>query len=410
MKKIVSLLLALLLVLSFASVCAFAEEEPIKKEFVVDGVLDPWYLTVDKTDPDDMNTYHFDAFDCFVKGGAGTGSAPYDEYYVETAAEIYTAYDDNYVYFYVKVWDDELRFWNGFEPEDYDIETDSSTGDSIEIWFDPDPNSVTKYNVSDPTADPTENGKKFYFCNNTKDSRQGDVQMRLQALPHPNTGNYFVNDFHDRITNESTGEKETIYRPGYVDPEGNPIGFGDWVSNKYETNLCHFTFDNEPRLVNEYDGKTVSSGFGLEVRFPRNDDDSNSYYFNIAINNSATTRDERYAFALGSAWWTSYALGVTVDYQDVNPFFAQNVDDGNGDDPVIPDPPAPTAKPGDINGDDKVDAKDALLALRISVGKYTPTEDEKAVADVNKDEKVDAKDALEMLKYSVGKPSVLDQQ
>ena len=64
---------------------------------------------------------------------------------------------------------------------------------------------------------------------------------------------------------------------------------------------------------------------------------------------------------------------------------------------------------GDINGDTKIDAKDALILLKISVGKIHPTEEEKTAADVNKDGDINAKDALEMLKYAVGKPSVLDQ-
>ncbi len=69
--------------------------------------------------------------------------------------------------------------------------------------------------------------------------------------------------------------------------------------------------------------------------------------------------------------------------------------------------PVPTPLLGDVNNDTKIDAKDALLVLRIAVGKHTPTQGEKAAADPNADGKTDAKDALEILKYAVGKPSVL---
>ncbi len=62
---------------------------------------------------------------------------------------------------------------------------------------------------------------------------------------------------------------------------------------------------------------------------------------------------------------------------------------------------------GDVNNDIKIDAKDALLVLRISVGKIAPTEGQTSSADVNKDEDINAKDALEILKYAVGKPSVI---
>ncbi len=403
MKKLISLLLVIGVLLSVVAVTAVAETTPVK-EFVIDGELDEWYLTETETKelyPDDINTYHITWFDPYVKGGAGTGSAPFDE--PVTKAEMFTAYDDNYVYFYIKVWDDELRFWNDFEPDDYEMTTDSSTGDSIDIWFDPDPDSVNKYNYNDPTADPTENGKKFYFCNNTKDERQGDVQCRVQGVLNPVDNTVKIDDYHDYVTVD--GVRTPIYRPGY-----NNKLFGEYIQNV--ENVAHFTFENDPVVVDEWSGKEVSSGYGVELRLPRNDDETNSYYYNIAVNNSSIYRDERYSLALGSAWWTSYNSGQTVYYQEVNPFFAQPVDedpnngsdDGQNNPPV---PPAPTAKIGDVNGDTKIDAKDALVALKIAVNKYEATEDELVIADVNKDNEVNAKDALEMLKYAVGKPSCI---
>lgn len=70
-------------------------------------------------------------------------------------------------------------------------------------------------------------------------------------------------------------------------------------------------------------------------------------------------------------------------------------------------PPQPTVTLGDVNGDGKINAKDALEVLKESVGKASLTQQQKQAADVNQDEKIDAKDALEILKYSVGKPSVI---
>lgn len=67
-------------------------------------------------------------------------------------------------------------------------------------------------------------------------------------------------------------------------------------------------------------------------------------------------------------------------------------------------PPVPSLALGDVNGDNAINAKDALTVLRIAVGKYSPTQDEITAADVNKDSAVNAKDALEILKKSVGKP------
>ena len=79
-------------------------------------------------------------------------------------------------------------------------------------------------------------------------------------------------------------------------------------------------------------------------------------------------------------------------------------------DPTPPDDPetstdVPSA--GDIDGDTVINAKDALVALKVAVGKAKLTEAQKAVADVNKDGQINAKDALEILKYAVGKPSVI---
>ncbi len=61
---------------------------------------------------------------------------------------------------------------------------------------------------------------------------------------------------------------------------------------------------------------------------------------------------------------------------------------------------------GDVNQDNKIDAKDALIALKISVNKYLPSSEELIAADLNKDNRVDAKDALTMLKISVGKDDI----
>ena len=404
MKKLVSLFLVIGILLSVSAITAVAEA-PVK-EFVIDGELDCWYLTTETTPIDDLNTYHVVWFDPFVKGGAGTGSAPYEE--PVTKAEAFTAYDDNYVYFYIKVWDDELRYWNDFVPDDYEMTTDSSTGDSIDIWFDPDPDSVNKYNFNDPTMDPTENGKKFYFCNNTKDERQGDVQCRIQGALNPADNSVRIDDYHDYVTVD--GVRTPIVRPGY-----NGLKFGEYINNV--ENVCHFTFENDPVIVDEYTGREVSSGYGVEVRFPRNDDETNSYYFNLAVNNSSIYRDERYALAIGAAWWTSYTSGLTISYQEVNPFFAQDFSNDGGDDVTPPDDggddvtppddggndPAPTVKLGDLDNNDAIDAKDALVVLKISVNKITPTNEQKIAADVNKDTAINAMDALEILKYSVNK-------
>ncbi len=62
---------------------------------------------------------------------------------------------------------------------------------------------------------------------------------------------------------------------------------------------------------------------------------------------------------------------------------------------------------GDLNGDKKVDAKDALVILKASVKKVELTEAQLAVADAYQDGKLDAKDALYVLRFSVKKEASL---
>ena len=64
---------------------------------------------------------------------------------------------------------------------------------------------------------------------------------------------------------------------------------------------------------------------------------------------------------------------------------------------------APEYKLGDIDGDGKISAADALEVLKSVVGKITLTDTQKLAGDVDKDNDVDATDALEILKEVVGK-------
>ncbi len=108
--------------------------------------------------------------------------------------------------------------------------------------------------------------------------------------------------------------------------------------------------------------------------------------------------------------------GYTVEvYKDYIVYTGYNLSTGK----IIPDAlfmiptkpyqeEAPTPY-GDLNGDTKINAKDALQVLKISVGKTKADEQTQILADVNEDHAVNAKDALEILKYAVGKPGALDK-
>ena len=79
----------------------------------------------------------------------------------------------------------------------------------------------------------------------------------------------------------------------------------------------------------------------------------------------------------------------------------------------LPAPETPTDTPtdvtptdipyGDVNGDTKIDAKDALMVLKYAVQKMELTQAQQKAAEVDGKDGINAKDALEILKYSVKK-------
>ena len=457
MKKVLSFALVLAVLLS-AFTLSFATSvsaEEVAKEFVIDGNLDVWYLSEEETPSDDYNFYHASTLEAYNKDPSnGNGMYFFDG--AETSAEVFMAYDETYIYVYVKCWDDDL----GIFPEETGV---SAKSDSIEVWVDTDPNSQTRH----PDGTAKKDSEIVGFPNNTADPLQGDVRFRLRGA--------------DFAVGDTLGIVKNNYGGATV---------SEWYRNT--ENLMPFYFDNEPREV--ANGNIVSSGYGMEVRIPRYDvTGGNACFINVACNNRNNGDDsEWYALAMGQAWWLDYSSAYTIIYKDsANPFFNQDitgktvkytqspyneagmavveaidqlpatvtilekaevtavVDSYNAladsqkayvqaynyeklkaaadklglelqgpavdtpvdppvDDPVDPpvDDPADITL-GDINNDGKIDAKDALLVLRISVNKYEPTEAEQVAADVNKDENINARDALEILKYSVDKPSVL---
>ncbi len=58
---------------------------------------------------------------------------------------------------------------------------------------------------------------------------------------------------------------------------------------------------------------------------------------------------------------------------------------------------------GDLNGDGNINAVDALMVLKMAVGKLEATEDDYWIGDVDGDSELNAKDALYILRYAVGK-------
>ena len=76
--------------------------------------------------------------------------------------------------------------------------------------------------------------------------------------------------------------------------------------------------------------------------------------------------------------------------------------------PTVTDDPYGGYEYGDVNGDGKINATDALLALRSFAKKITLTPEQILRADVNRDNKVNATDALKILRYFAKKITSFD--
>lgn len=76
--------------------------------------------------------------------------------------------------------------------------------------------------------------------------------------------------------------------------------------------------------------------------------------------------------------------------------------------PNVTDDPYGGYELGDVNGDGKINATDALLVLRSFAKKITLTPEQTLRADVNRDNKVNATDALKILRYFAKKITSFD--
>lgn len=440
MKKFVGL--ALIMAVLLTSFCFTATAATPEKKFVIDGNLDVWYLSDSETPSSDLNYYHFVSLEAYNKDpDNGHGVSPYAD--PETAAEVYMAYDDDFVYLYVKCWDEDIA------RHESDVNNVSERSDSIEVWFDPDPNSQTLKPDGSP-QNTNDKGEYPSFPECCGDPEQGDVNFRVRA------------------TDFEVGDTHNVVKPNY-----NGLTDTQWFND--QENLRGFYFENEEKVTDS--GVVLTSGYGIETRIPRYDvTGGKNFRVNVACNNRCEDVSTWYALAMGESWWLDYSKANQVYYEAVNPFFAQDVsgktmqytengynaagmlvkesidnlpstitilekaqvqaivDQYNALDSVqkgyvkarnfetllaaattlgieIEDdvPPAVDVTLGDVNDDGAINAKDALEVLKATVGKTQLSDLQKVAADVNKDEAINAKDALEILKYTVNKPSALDK-
>ncbi len=375
--------------------------------FVVDGKLDEFY----KEDDGNMNVFHYSSqngdIDTFYANGG------WDNYFddVDHHVDFWTAYDETYMYFYVRSFDTDLNNTG-----------DGNRNDSIALYLDPDYMSRSISNNPE--------GPFYVQCD---DPNQGDMKFRLHG--------------HDLSLDDMSPHAKVFM--------GN-LTVAEYLSNPSNFNAFYFDEDQ--------DGN--NDGYGFEVRIPRCEDESNCYAVNIACGSYRADYSQQYTYSFGKAWWMDYSSMVLYEFNDdYNPFFndgpyedpnkvaAEAVDalinaipetvtaadraaieaarkaydaltplqkvfvtgleklekaekdlekvdpNGGNDDPT---PPVDTVR-GDVDGDGKTSAADALEVLKFVVGKIQLTAEQKEIANLNGDSGIGADDALVILRIVVGK-------
>ena len=135
--------------------------------------------------------------------------------------------------------------------------------------------------------------------------------------------------------------------------------------------IWSYAFENCPKLTDVFIPQSVT--FIDESAFEKSD--------NVVIHGSKTAAAEE------------FAKENNIPFVDINADTDSN--------PKTPQP-TKTLYHGNIDGDDKITAADALKVLRASVKLEELTEEQAYFADVNGDNKIDSSDSLSILRYSVG--------
>lgn len=379
MKKLISFILAMVLMVTAVPALFVTAEDEVTPGFVVDGKLDQWYRDDDWAVENECYFYFNGMSDTTLDvisrkpNSQDNGQLDIAEFYEDVKVKIYAAYDERYAYFYVDVLDPHIA--TSYLNADGTQSETSQYIENIDFYVDTDVMSC-----------------EGIFWDNCASFMDADTHFRMIA--------------HNKVITDTRPEDKYIFEQENVinDSDGNPRYDASGFFS-HETNVVPFhTYDDEGNLI----------GYGCEARVPLaywyGETVYREFYYNIAVTNSATEDDPTpCVISTGKRWWVAYDTGKTVFFEpeEVNPFFG----DANKDDtPDTPTDVEPQLMMGDPNDDKVIDAKDALVVLRITVGKILDATDaQKTACDVDGDGVVGAKDALEILKHVVKKPSALDK-
>jgi len=434
MKRLIALLLTLVSVLSVTVVSVTAEtvDETIDYEnptITIDGIVDEDYPS-NRVITDEW-------WYCFEGKGAYD---PVDYEFLTNTLRF--TWDDDFLYFHFtcEVYPDAPIY----KPEEGETFTAKVTpAEEISVYIDAAPSLA--YGATCQNKENT-NPCTHFYCN----CNDGDGKYyRLQARGVPSFNNHWYNyyrsdegmfltyeDFYDFRCDPTSGGYGEAYA---ADPEG---------MYAKENGAC------EAVTFIDYENNT----YGCELKYPRGKDEE-KFLCNFVVNTQGYEWEELgpeipyQESACQNPWMVPSGEGMFEIYyseypiiDDVEDPAVKEVTDAIMALPALKDVTASTktavdaidaklaaltdnqkdtisddmmaklngvkaklarielaANMGDVNGDKKADAGDALEVLKHVVGKGAITGDSLTLADVNADTKVDAADALDILKFVVGK-------
>ncbi len=300
MKKLLCLLLAFTMLSSFATMFTVSAEEGAEEpKFVVDGKLDEYYRSDDWAVANHCYYYFNELGDNTMPVISrhftiGMGETELPEFFEEVKVKVYAAYDDTYAYFFVDV--DDPNIISSLPNDDGTLNEYHQQMENIDFYIDTDPMSCTGH-----------------FYTNESSDVDADTHFRLMA--------------HNLATTDMQGHnnKYIFADQPLQDPEGTKSAYN------------YFNCSENMVATKKYNRQGKQIGYTCETRVPlahnyAGYETYSSFYYNIAVTNSATDMDEiPAAIAIGNRWWLAYDTGATVTYDTSkpNPFFYPADEDQN---------------------------------------------------------------------------------
>lgn len=444
MKKLIAMLLAVVIALSLVSVLAVAEGEE-QATIVIDGKKDELYT--------DQRSRNYSYWRYFSDNTNTTEPVDYER----VKNHVWFTWDDDFIYMYfeaVSKYEDLYKAPEGAKTLSDLPSRDVQYFEQINFYMDTNPSAeyYAPHQQQDPN-NPDDDYCNHFHCNANGAGEDGEGESkyyRIMARYTPSINhwnNYYRSDegmfmTYDEFVAFRCDPASRGYDARYVD---DPMGW--YMKENGAAEVAGFI---------DYETNT----YGFEMKYPRYPGEE-YFQFNIVNDANAYEWEEfgpelAYTQSFAPAWWMNSDELLEIWFEDFEPddlppevkaivrmrgelpatleeltmehkdavlklnneFYqlseehqaiALASDELSGIDEYLQaavdrvSTLAYLANLGDVNKDSKIDAVDALVALRAAVGKVELDDDRIARADVTGDAAVNAKDALEMLQFAVGK-------